>query len=167
MSVKYEQPLDGLTVQVWLYCMATRTLNIALCLLVMVHNPAHDLFSIGHFLCRVTPIRPNIKVVWVTACNYLFAGGTELRTDKWADNTRCPWRTFQAGHNFFFGGGGPNIYTCICIYIVVKDRGYTCYYEIYTLRPSVTTRNKKCRIQSLNAQIKKPHHFPYNRSCDV
>ena len=21
--------------------------------LVMVHNPAHDLFSIGHFLCRV------------------------------------------------------------------------------------------------------------------
>ena len=27
---------------------------------VMVHNPAHELFSIGHFLCRVTPIRPNI-----------------------------------------------------------------------------------------------------------
>ena len=29
--------------------------------IVMVHNPAHDLFSIGHFLCRVTtPIRQNI-----------------------------------------------------------------------------------------------------------
>ena len=38
--------------------------------LVMAHNPAHDLFSIGNFLCRVTPIRPNSFVVWVTACNY-------------------------------------------------------------------------------------------------
>ena len=27
--------------------------NLAYALLVMVHNPAHDLFSIGHFLCRV------------------------------------------------------------------------------------------------------------------
>ena len=26
---------------------------IPMCHLVMVHNPAHDLFSIGHFLCRV------------------------------------------------------------------------------------------------------------------
>ena len=25
----------------------------SLCPLVMVHNPAYDLFSIGHFLCRV------------------------------------------------------------------------------------------------------------------
>ena len=31
--------------------------------LVMAHNPAHDLFSIGIFLCRVTPIRPNSLVV--------------------------------------------------------------------------------------------------------
>ena len=36
----------------------------------MAHNPAHDLLSIGDFLCRVTPIRPNSLVVWVTACNY-------------------------------------------------------------------------------------------------
>ena len=29
--------------------------RVAVCkhMLVMVHNPAHDLFSIGHFLCRV------------------------------------------------------------------------------------------------------------------
>ena len=39
--------------------------------LVMAHNPAHDLFSIGNFLCRVTTsIRPKSLVVWVTACNY-------------------------------------------------------------------------------------------------
>ena len=29
-------------------------------LLVMVHNLTQHLFSIGNFLCRVTPIRPNI-----------------------------------------------------------------------------------------------------------
>ena len=55
-------------------------------IIVMVHNPAHDLFSIGNIrkyiissqviFCVVTTIkflsiRPNILVVWVTACNYL------------------------------------------------------------------------------------------------
>ena len=56
MSVKCEEPIDELTVQVWL----------------LYHHP-------------------NFKY-----CT-LLVSGTELRTDRRTDNTRCPRRTFQAG----------------------------------------------------------------------
>ena len=50
--------------------------------LVMVHNPAHDLFSIGNIFCVLCPICPNSLVVWVTTCNYtLHAGKLKKKLD--------------------------------------------------------------------------------------
>ena len=58
--------------------------------IVMAQNPAHDLFSIGNFLCCVTPFRPNSLFVWVTSFHRTFVTdvpcrkGTLTPPDTWS-----------------------------------------------------------------------------------